>query len=98
MKKKTATEEQALKDRIMDIFNRSTSGKGLTEGSVSAILALETEIAICKALVNNLLDGSMAATYPGPVNNEEDMLLDLFKYRLTTEGTKRVSKLLKDDN
>ncbi len=93
MKKKNTTEEQALKDRIMSILERSTSEIGLTEDSISAILVLETEIKISRVLIDNILDGTMTATYPETIDSE-NRLLDLFKYQLTPEGKKRIKKQL----
>lgn len=89
---KVSIEEKQIENLILDVFSRSKT-KSMTEGSVEAVISMERDIAIYKAMADNILNGHMVAKYQGDPNKTMDS--DKFLFKLTTEGEKTAKKTLK---
>ena len=84
--------EKEVEQQIMDVMERCTADKGITEESIEAVMTLELDIEIHKALVENLLSGWMIAEYKGSADKPLD--IDKFVFKLSSAGKKHVEKFL----
>jgi hypothetical protein len=90
---KISKKDKAAENDIMDVFSRCTAKNGMTEASVGAVITMELDIEVHKAIVENLLKGHMEAEYTG--NPDKPYDAEKFVFRLTEDGTKSVTKIIK---
>lgn len=85
--------ENELELLITNVLSRCTTPNGMTDESIEAVIVMEKEISIHKAMADLLLNGHMVAEYNGLKN--KSMELDNFVFKMTPEGKKYVESKLK---